>query len=162
MMNTGQHEDNDDADNSNVDVGNSSDDAEDGSVNVAGGGNVRERRGQRVRHHHDSHNDNDEIEYSYHRSWRRTLYENCSSISLTPAQITEQETYYRYAKVVIQRVVYILQLIILHQPSYVHLHLLIRQWSGVSAVSIASAIESAREKMQQIVDASNRLFFILR
>jgi hypothetical protein len=33
----------------------------------------------------------------------------------------EQKTYYRYAEVSIQQVVYILQLILLNQASYVHL-----------------------------------------
>jgi hypothetical protein len=67
-----------------------------------------------------------------------------------------------FVEVVIQCVVYILQLILLHRASYVHLHSLIEQWSVVSTVSMASAIELAREKMQQIMDASNRLFFLLR
>ncbi len=33
------------------------------------------------------------------------MYENWGSSSLTPAQIMEQETYYRFAEVVIHRVV---------------------------------------------------------
>ncbi len=113
-MNAGQHDDNDDAGNSNVDTGNSSDDADDGSFNIAGGENARERRGQRVWPHHDSHDGDDNIEYGYCWSWTRITYENFDSSSLTPAQIMEQETYYRYAEVVIQQVVYILQLILLH------------------------------------------------
>ncbi len=67
--------------------------------------------------------------------------------------------YYRFAEVVIQCVVYILQIILLHRASYVHLRLVIRQWSGVSAVSMASAIELARAKMQQswmrVIDCSS-------
>jgi hypothetical protein len=85
-MNAGQHEDNN-AGNSNVDAGNSGDDTDDGSVNAAGGENVRERRGQRVQQHHGSHNNNDDIEYGYCWTRRRTTYRNCSSSSLTPAQI---------------------------------------------------------------------------
>jgi hypothetical protein len=42
------YEDNDDADNSNVNVSNSGDDADNGSVDVAGGDNVREWKGRRV------------------------------------------------------------------------------------------------------------------
>ncbi len=47
-MNARQPEDND-AGNSNVDTGNSGDDANDDSVDAVGGENARERRGQRVR-----------------------------------------------------------------------------------------------------------------
>ncbi len=66
------------------------------------------------------------------------------------------------AEVVIHHFVHILQVILLHQASYVHLCSLIGQWSRVSAVSMASAIELARAKMQQLTDAINRLFFVLR
>jgi hypothetical protein len=66
------------------------------------------------------HEDNDaNIHYGYHRSWRRTSYEYWGSSLLTPAQIMEQETYCRYAEVAVQHVTYILQLILLHQASYV-------------------------------------------
>ena len=58
----------------------------------------------------------------------------------------QQETYYRYAEVAIQRVAYILQLILLNQASYVSLRTMIRRWNVVSAVNVASAIKSAREK----------------
>ncbi len=47
-------------------------------------------------------NDDDEVQYGYRRSRRRTSYEYRGSSSLTPAQIMEQETYYRYAEVVVQ------------------------------------------------------------
>jgi hypothetical protein len=83
-MNARQHEDNDDADNSDVDVGNSGDDTDDGSVNIAGGEKSRERRSQRVWHCNDSHDNDDEIEYGYHRSRQRTSYKNRGSSSLTP------------------------------------------------------------------------------
>ena len=62
----------------------------------------------------------------------------------------------------IQRVAYILQLILLHQASYVSLRSMIGRWNEASAVIVASAIEWAREKMQQIIDAVNRLFFLVR
>jgi len=74
----------------------------------------------------------------------------------------EQETYYRYAEVAIQRVADILQLILLHQASYVSLRSMFGRWNVASAVSVVSAIEWAREKMQQIIDAVNRLFFLAR
>jgi hypothetical protein len=112
-MNAGQPEDNN-ADNSNIDAGNSSDDDNDGSVIAAGGVNARERRGQRVWQRHSSHNNDEDIEYSYYWLRRRKRYENSNLSSLTPAQIMEQETYYRFTEVVIHRVVYILQLILLH------------------------------------------------
>ncbi len=68
------------------------------------------------------HKDDDaDIQYGYRRSWQRTSYEYRGSSSLTPAQIIEQEIYYRYAEVAVQRVTYILQLILLHQASYVTL-----------------------------------------
>jgi hypothetical protein len=68
------------------------------------------------------HEDNDaNIQYGYRRSRQRTSYEYWGSSLLTPAQIMEQETYYRYAEVAVQRVTYILQLILLHQASYVSL-----------------------------------------
>ncbi len=50
------------------------------------------------------HEDDDaEIQYGYRRSRRKTSYEYWGSSSLTPAQIMEQETYYRYAEVAVQR-----------------------------------------------------------
>jgi hypothetical protein len=65
--------------------------------------------------------DDADIQYGYRKSWQRTSYEYRGSSLLTPAQIMEQETYYRYAEVAVQRVTYILQLILLHQASYVTL-----------------------------------------
>ena len=97
--------------------------------------------------------------HGYRRSWRRTSYEYRGSSSLTPAQIMEQETYYRYAEVAVQRVTYILQLILLHQASYVTLRMTIGQWSGIA--SMASAIASAWGKMQQIMNAENWMLALL-
>jgi hypothetical protein len=92
------------------------------------------------------HKDDDaKIQYGYHRSRRRTLYEYQGSSLLTPTQIMEQETYYRYAEVAVQHVTYILQLILLHQASYITLRATIRRWSGID--SMASAIAFAWEKM---------------
>ncbi len=78
---------------------------------------------------HDDADDKDDadIQYGYRRSRRRTLYEYRGSSSLTPTQIMEQETYYRYAEVAVQRVTYILQLILLHQALYVSLRASIRR-----------------------------------
>jgi hypothetical protein len=107
------------------------------------------------------HKDNDaDIQYGYRRSWRRTSYEYQGSSLLTPAQIMEQETYYRYDEVAVQHVTYILQLILLHQASYVTLHATIGQWSGIA--SMASAIASAQGKMQQIMNTVNWMCFIAR
>ncbi len=107
------------------------------------------------------HKDDDaNIQYGYRRSRQRTLYEYRGSSLLTPTQIMEQETYYRYAQVAVQCVTYILQLILLHQASYVTLRMTIGQWSGIA--SMASAIASAQGKMQQIMNAVNRMFFIAR
>jgi hypothetical protein len=93
------------------------------------------------------HEDDDaEIQYGYCRSRRRTSYEYRGSSLLTPAQIMEQEAYYRYAEVAVQRVTYILQLILLHQASYVTLRATLGQWSGID--SMTSAIAFAREKMR--------------
>jgi hypothetical protein len=50
----------------------------------------------------DQENGDDEVQYGYRRSRRRTSYEYRGSSSLTPTQIMEQETYYRYAEVVVQ------------------------------------------------------------
>ncbi len=61
MMNAGQHEDNDDADNSDVDVGNSGDNTDNSSVDIAGGDNARERKGQKLQQCCDSHDNDDEI-----------------------------------------------------------------------------------------------------
>ncbi len=69
----------------------------------------------------DQENGYDKVQYGYCRSRRQTSYEYRGSSSLTPAQIMEQETYYRYAEVVVQRVSYLLQLILVHQASYVSL-----------------------------------------
>ena len=138
------------------------DDDDDVIDEARGEGAGGERRGQRVRQHRHVHDSDAEIEYGYRRSRRRTLYEHRGSSSLTPAQIMEQETYYRYAEVAIERVAYILQLILLHQASYVSLRSMIGRWNVASAVSVVSAIEWAREKMQQIIDAVNRLFFLAR
>jgi hypothetical protein len=66
----------------------------------------------------DSEEGDADIQYGYHRSQRKISHEYRGSSSLTPAQIMEQETYYRYAEVAVQRVTYILQLILLHRVSY--------------------------------------------
>ncbi len=146
-----------------MDVGLRESDDDDDVIDEARGESARgERRGQRVRQRHHDHDSDAEIEYGYRRSRRRTSYKHRGSSSLIPAQIIEQETYYRYAEVAIQHVAYILQLILLHQASYVSLRSMIGQWNVASAVSVASAIEWAREKMQQIIDAVNRLFFLVR
>ncbi len=101
-----------------------------------------------------------EIQYGYCRSRRRTSYEYQGSSLLTPAQIMEKETYYRYAEVAVQCVTYILQLILLHQASYVTLRATIGRWSGID--SMASAIAFAQEKMIKIMNAVNRMFFVAR
>ena len=108
----------------------------------------------------DQENDDDEVQHGYRHSRRQTSYEYWGSSSLTPAQIMEQETYYRYAEVVVQRVSYLLQLILLHQASYVSLCATIGQWSGIARM--AKAIVSAQEKMQKIMNVVTRLFFIAR
>jgi hypothetical protein len=100
------------------------------------------------------HEDDDaKIQYGYQRSQRRTSYEYWCSSLLTPAQIMEQETYYRYADVAVQHVTYIFQLILLHQASYVTLRATIGRWSGID--SMASAIAFALEKMIKIMNAVN-------
>jgi hypothetical protein len=107
------------------------------------------------------HKDDDaNIQYGFSRSWQRTPYEYRGSSLLTPAQIIEQETYYRYAEVAVQHVTYILQLILLHQALYVTLWATIGRWSGIA--SMASAIASAWGKMRQIMNAVNRMFLIAR
>jgi hypothetical protein len=55
----------------------------------------------------------------------------------------EQETYYRCAKVAVQRILYILQIILLHQALYVSLCSMIGRWSDISSVVMVSAIASA-------------------
>ena len=100
------------------------------------------------------------IQYGYRRSRRSTSYVYRGSSSLTPAQIMEQETYYRYAKVAVQRVTYILQLILLHQASYVSLRASISRWSGVASMERTVAI--ARESIEKIMAVVNRLFFVVR
>ena len=72
----------------------------------------------------------------------------------------EQETYYRYAEVPVQHITYILQLILLHQATYVSLRATIERWSGIA--SMAGTIASAQEKMQILMNAVNRMFFIAR
>ena len=69
----------------------------------------------------------------------------------------EQETYYRYAKVAVQRVTYILQLILLHQASYVSLCASITRLSGIASMEGAVAI--AREKVERIMAAVNWLLY---
>jgi hypothetical protein len=104
--------------------------------------------------------DPDIIQYGYRRSRRRTPHEYRGSSSLTPAQIMEQETYYRYAEVAVQRVTYILQLILLHQASYVSLCASITRWSGIA--SMEGAVIIAREKVARIMAAVNWLFILVR
>ncbi len=72
-MNARQPEDNN-AGNSNIDAGNSGDNDNNVSAVAAGNENAREGRGQRVQRRHSCHDDNDNIEYSYHQSCRRTMY----------------------------------------------------------------------------------------
>jgi hypothetical protein len=108
----------------------------------------------------DQKNGDDEVQYGYRWSRWRTSYEYQGSSLLKPTQIMEQETYYRYAEIVVQRVSYLLQLILLHQALYVSLRATIGQWSGIAGM--AEAIVSAREKMQKIMNVVTRLFFIAR
>ena len=124
-----------------------------------GSDHARGGRWQRVRRRLD---DSDELEYGYRRSRRRTSYENRGSSSLTPAQIMEQETYYRYAEEAFDRVVFILHLVLLHQASYVALRLLVGRWSGVSVANVASVVKTARAKMKRMLDAVHHLLFVLR
>ena len=126
---------------------------------VRGSDHARGGRGQRVRRRLD---DSDELEYEYRRSRRRTSYENRGSSSLTPAQKVKQETYYRYAEEAVERVVFILHLVLLHQASYVALRSLVGRWSGVSVVNVASVVETARAKMKRMLDAVHHLLFVLR
>ncbi len=95
----------------------------------------------------DQEKGDDEVQYGYCCSRWQTSYEYWGSSLLTPAQIMEQETYYRYAEVVVQRVSHLLQLILLHQASYVSLRATIGRWSGIAGMT--KAIVSAREKMQK-------------
>ena len=75
----------------------------------------------------------------------------------------EQETYYRYAEEAVERVVFILHLVLLHQASYVALRSLVGRWSGVSAANVArSVVETARAKMKRMLDAVHHLLFVLR
>ena len=74
----------------------------------------------------------------------------------------EQETYYRYAEEAVERVVFILHLVLLHQASYVALRSLVGQWCGVSVANVASVVETARVKMKQMLDAVHHLLFVLR
>jgi hypothetical protein len=74
----------------------------------------------------------------------------------------EQETYYRYAEVAVERVVFILHLVLLNQATYVALHLLVRQLSGVSVANMASVVKVARAKMKQIMGAVHHLLFVVR
>jgi hypothetical protein len=74
----------------------------------------------------------------------------------------EQETYYDYAMMAIKQSMYFFCLIILHRAVYASLHLLVGQWSVINVASMASAIEVARAKMKQIMDAVHRLFFVLQ
>ncbi len=71
----------------------------------------------------------------------------------------EQETYNRYAEVVVQRVSYILQLILVHQASYVSLRATIGRWSGIAGMT--EAIVSAWEKMQKIMNVVTHLFLFI-
>jgi hypothetical protein len=53
----------------------------------------------------------------------------------------EQETYYRYAEESVQRITYILQLILLHQALYVSLCATIERWSGIASMAGAIAVD---------------------
>ena len=104
--------------------------------------------------------DEDDIQYGYRRSRRRTWYKYRGSSSLTPAQMMEKETHYRYAEVAVQHVTYILQLILFHQASYVSLCASITRWSGIA--SMARAVAIAREKVEKTMAAVNRLLLLVR
>jgi hypothetical protein len=62
--------------------------------------------GRDTEHNDVDNKDDANIQYGYRRSRKRTSYEYRGSSSLTPAQIMEQETYYRYAEVAVQRITY--------------------------------------------------------
>ena len=117
---------------------------------------TRERRDQRARQRSNFR------EYGYRRSRRRTSYEYRGSSSISPANIMEQETYYRYAEVAVQRISYILQLILLHRASYVSICLMIGRWSGTGSVIMASAVASARQKMRKILKSVDGMLLMVR
>ena len=109
-----------------------------------------------------SDSEDDELEYGYRDSRRRTSYEQRGSSSLTPAQIMEQESYYDYATMAFERSMYFLRLIVLHRAVYASLCSLVGRWSVSNVASAASVVEAARAKMKRILDAVHRLFFILQ
>jgi hypothetical protein len=154
-MNEGQREDVEGNDNDVDDDVNMNNDRD--------GDDPKGRRGQRVWQRPGGHDDNDKIEYGYRRSRRRMSYKNRCSSSHTPAQIMEQETYYyRYAKLAVERVVFILHLVLLNQATYVALCSLVGQWSGVSVANVASVVKAARAKMKRSMGAVHHLLFVVR
>ena len=72
-----------------------------------------------------SDSEDDELEYGYRDSRRRTSYKQRGSSSITPAQIMEQESYYGYAMMAFERSMYFLRLIVLHRAVYASLCLLV-------------------------------------
>jgi hypothetical protein len=62
--------------------------------------------GQDTEHDDEGDEDDADIQYGYCRSRQRTSYDYRGSRTLTPTQIMEQETYYRYVEVAVQRVTY--------------------------------------------------------
>jgi hypothetical protein len=64
---------------------------------------------------------NEDLQYGWRNTRRRTAYEHRGTSSSTPAQIMDQQTYYGYGWVSLVQAVHVLQLILLLLASFLRL-----------------------------------------
>jgi hypothetical protein len=98
------------------------------------------------------------LQYGWRNTRRRMSYKHRRTSSLTPAQIMDQQTYYRYAWTSLAQGMHIFHLVLLHLASYFHL-----QWfldrvgnsTGYYSTSICT-------KMEIIKVSVDKLLFLMR
>jgi hypothetical protein len=100
----------------------------------------------------------EELQYGWRNTHCCTTYEHRGTSSLTPAEAMNRQTYYGYAQMSLVQGMNVLQLLLLHLASYLHLRLFLGR-IGHSMEKYASAIWA---KMQDIKDCAETLFFHIR
>ena len=104
--------------------------------------------------------DEGDIEYGVRRSRRTVSHQYRDSSSLYPSQFMEQEVHYEVAEEALLQSYDLAQTIMLLLPMYIRLNTLVAQWQHLSD-SMTRAIAAARDKLQLIKDAINRLNFLM-
>uniref|UniRef100_A0A7S2PXA2 DDE Tnp4 domain-containing protein n=1 Tax=Skeletonema marinoi TaxID=267567 RepID=A0A7S2PXA2_9STRA len=95
------------------------------------------------------------------QSRRRTSWQHRDTSSLSPAQMDERDTYFRFAEDMIQKSVELLPIIsslLMNLTSY---YAIIQQWSSTGSTVSANVVSRAREKMIQCKAAFDNMTLLL-